>query len=295
MPAKGQRDLNAYETKDCRKCGESFTSLRSAKRAYCSAACYGRKEGQRDPEKWTKSVCPQCGESFEYLNCWPRKFCSNICAGKANVVNIAHFAPSRFIAICEECGESFETTPKQTRGRFCSRTCFGKWLSKEDRCAAGRHNRGRKLGRPANAGPVVTKPCEVCGNEFVTKASHQARRRTCSKLCYGALLATLIAGENNFNWKGGYDPYYGPSWRPAMREARKRDKVCVDCGKTPKENGRALDVHHIIPFRLFGLECHIEANDLSNLVALCKVCHLLREPRRSESFLVALPSSSAAA
>jgi hypothetical protein len=46
---------------------------------------------------------------------------------------------------------------------------------------------------------------------------------------------------------------------------------------TPEVNGRALDVHHRRPFRLFGVAQHAAANALDNLVALCHDCHLKTE------------------
>lgn len=61
---------------------------------------------------------------------------------------------------------------------------------------------------------------------------------------------------------------YGPGWKQRKQEARDRDKVCRHCGKTPEENGRALDVHHINPYRYSG------DNSLENLLALCRSCHM---------------------
>jgi predicted HNH restriction endonuclease len=34
-----------------------------------------------------------------------------------------------------------------------------------------------------------------------------------------------------------------------------------------------LDVHHIIPFRKFGIDRYREANKISNLISLCNSCH----------------------
>ncbi|MGH2813330.1 MAG: HNH endonuclease signature motif containing protein [Actinomycetota bacterium] len=51
-------------------------------------------------------------------------------------------------------------------------------------------------------------------------------------------------------------------------QVRQRDEVCRSCGKTPEENGRALDVHHISPYRYSG------DHSLENLVALCRSCHM---------------------
>lgn len=36
---------------------------------------------------------------------------------------------------------------------------------------------------------------------------------------------------------------------------------------------REPDVHHIIPFREFSLKNYEKANDVKNLVTLCKHCH----------------------
>jgi 5-methylcytosine-specific restriction endonuclease McrA len=83
-----------------------------------------------------------------------------------------------------------------------------------------------------------------------------------------------MVGPANRNWRGGEVPYYGPTWQRAKRETRKRDAVCQECGIDPLTLGRALDVHHRIPFRAYGIERHAEANVLTNLIALCNRCHL---------------------
>ncbi|MEW5957509.1 MAG: Zn-binding domain-containing protein, partial [Chloroflexota bacterium] len=68
---------------------------------------------------------------------------------------------------------------------------------------------------------------------------------------------------------------YGPNW-PAQREqARARDGYrCQICGAP--ERGRAHDVHHKAPFRTFA--SYRQANQLSNLITLCRPCH-----RRAET------------
>lgn len=83
-------------------------------------------------------------------------------------------------------------------------------------------------------------------------------------------------GEENGYWKGGYEPYYGPNWAEQRRAARGRDDYCcVACGMTDGEHkevfGWELEVHHIKPFA----ECdnHREANDLENLITLCRTHH----------------------
>lgn len=61
---------------------------------------------------------------------------------------------------------------------------------------------------------------------------------------------------------------YGAGWKRIKAEVRARDEVCRECGKAPAENGRALDVHHVAPFRFTA------DNSLDNLVALCRSCHM---------------------
>lgn len=266
--------MPTYIEKHCEHCSKAFNvPVANKHQIYCSRLCADEHKKLRCR---TKGTCPNCGVEFEYLKSWPRKYCSNICAGKANIKNMNPFAGSRYMTSCEQCGVSYETVPSSSRGRFCSLQCFGKWKS-VNQTGRNHPNYGKHFGRPSNAGPIVTAKCLNCEKEFVTKASHKNRRRTCSKECFGAYLTAtgFRSGKNNGRWKGGHINYYGPSWTKAKREARKRDKVCQDCGKESK--GRALDVHHIIPFRKFGVERHEEANVLSNLVALCNVCHLKRD------------------
>ena len=70
-------------------------------------------------------------------------------------------------------------------------------------------------------------------------------------------------------WKN--DPnQYGPTWAVQRDRARTRDGYqCQVCGIA--EQGRAHDVHHKIPFRVFSTPN--EANQLINLITLCPACH----------------------
>ena len=68
---------------------------------------------------------------------------------------------------------------------------------------------------------------------------------------------------------------YGPNWSRQRKLARARDQYrCQICGAP--ERGREHDVHHKIPFRTFA--SYEQANQLSNLVTLCRPCH-----RRAET------------
>lgn len=83
------------------------------------------------------------------------------------------------------------------------------------------------------------------------------------------------SGNKSHLWKGGVSAYQWrkPNWREQRKKARERDNnTCQACSTTAKEQGQNMDVHHIIPYREF--DNPKEANQLSNLICLCRVCHL---------------------
>ena len=64
---------------------------------------------------------------------------------------------------------------------------------------------------------------------------------------------------------------YGSMWSNLKQIVRQRDNyTCQICGA--KEDGKAHDVHHRIPFKQFTTV--EEANQLTNLTTLCRTCHL---------------------
>jgi DEAD/DEAH box helicase domain-containing protein len=71
---------------------------------------------------------------------------------------------------------------------------------------------------------------------------------------------------------------YGPNWQAQRERVRARDRYrCTACGQ-PEAPGQEHDVHHRIPFRTFGYvdgvnEHYLSANQLDNLVLLCRTCH----------------------
>ncbi len=185
----------------------------------------------------TKS-CAECSTIFEKpVNCslreWTdqRKFCSRECYWRAK----------RETLICIQCGQEFHRKwYGATKQKLCSRKC--------------RADLQRK--------PLPF--CEECG-----KPCKKHRARFCSRACK----VIWYRGENVYNYLGD-DAREFPKelvwltfWKERAQEIRDRDTVCRHCGKTPTENGRALDVHHRIPYRIS------QDNSHSNLIALCKSCH----------------------
>lgn len=133
-------------------------------------------------------------------------------------------------------------------------------------------------------GKTKERECKYCGKPFKVPESwlKRGRGKFCSKECSWKWKSENIVGEKCGNWKGGYEPYYGPNWCAQRRITLERDNhICQRCGMTEDGNGRSLSVHHIIPFREFGIERYEEANKLENLISLCRICHTVVENNKT--------------
>jgi len=162
------------------------------------------------------------------------------------------------LKICPTCHRQFQLKPSQKFKRIhCSKAC--------------QYRR------------VVYK-CELCGEEKTMRLS-EGKKRFCSDFCRLKWFANHFRAEHSPHWKGGKLPYYGPNWRKQRRKVRHRDgNICQHCGKHRSQLNEELSVAHIKPFREFGLENYKEANDLKNLISLCRTCHLkLDQPFRRKA------------
>ena len=148
--------------------------------------------------------------------------------------------------VCRMCGAPLEAG----RRAYCSDRCRYQW---------------QKFV------PSRELKCVGCGKTVFVPASHH-KRKYCTKRCADAHYnSTYRRGPNNPRWRGGRVLSYGPGWKEIKERVRERDKNCRRCGKTPEENGRKLDVHHLGPYRFTG------DNDLENLEGLCRSCHMRSE------------------
>ncbi len=166
---------------------------------------------------------------------------------------------------CSNCGAQFEKYQSQVASNkkvFCTERCYHAY----------------RIGRPVPARQhATTVRCAQCEKTFKRIPAKVARSELqfCSPACYGKWKSVNSTGPRSAAWKGGArKKYYGASWIKQREKARERDGyTCQCCGRTEKQMGKELDVHHISPFRLFGADRHTEANHIDNLISLCHKCH----------------------
>lgn len=199
--------------------------------------------------------CEQCGatcrkEAFEVRKHIKRGhkafFCSNACWGRAT--NVTRFGAR----VCARCGEN---APKRTSkgartdGRvFCSKTCLLAERQEELETRA----------------LMKMKPCVRCNTMFLPQ---NAAVRFCGRECASRVHAAAMAGEGNPRWKDGVfasrvKPHVTRRFRELRPMVMRRDgECCVLCQAVAD-----LQVHHIDENPL--------NNRVSNLVTLCRSCHM---------------------
>jgi hypothetical protein len=287
-------------TKICQKCGKEFCCEPShGKGLYCSYECFNQyrlnhpqhqiaicancekefrvmtpSRGQRccsrkcSNEILTKikTTCPICGKEFHCVPSKKQMFCSRKCRGLHDRVVINQ--------PCKVCGKEFVYNPWSRHGQYCSMACYQstRAVSIMTTCiTCGRefkYNPKNKKGKYCSnecRRTIVVRNCVLCNKEYTCNA--KSRRKYCSRRCYDIV-------QN----KGHNNGYRGPGWAKQCNFARQRDSyTCQRCGKTEKELGKNLSVHHKIPFRLFGILKYKEANQSDNLICLCESCHHITE------------------
>lgn len=95
---------------------------------------------------------------------------------------------------CKYCKKRFNTYPsriKNGKGKFCSKECYSKWMSE--------NNRGENS--PSWKGGKTTLYCEYCGNPFKVKSYRKYTARFCSGICRAKWMSETFRGKDSFNWK----------------------------------------------------------------------------------------------
>lgn len=100
---------------------------------------------------------------------------------------------------CTQCGKEFDVPPSaRSRRSCCSVECYHKWRKGKSfvRTAAKCQHCGKEFMSRA-AQPKfcsiacresnIERACEICGKTFYLKASHEFRRKTCSRACAGIM------------------------------------------------------------------------------------------------------------
>jgi len=195
---------------------------------------------------------------------------------------------------CINCGEDYKTYSCRTSRKFCSKQCYLEYQKRDNfevECSACgeimelpryRHKKDRQYHCSYQCRKTSkTVECSHCGKKFQRKPAEIKDNNFCSRDCMGKWQSENMVGENSPTWLGGWEKYYGANWEEQKNLARERDDYkCQRCGK--KENGKAHDVHHKTPFRVYGIDRYTEANRLGNLITLCNPCHSKIEPKRRQ-------------
>ena len=279
----------------CAYCGATLSRtpsrIQSSSRHYCDRICKGKYRSLHfvgntapNPRTRVQTNCANCGATMEVtpyrLGAAKSLCCSSECAHKHRIglykgENSPTWNGGKVAVSCETCGKLLHRKPyqhKAANNHFCDQQCWGKWAAQN---RAGGNCPSWKGGAPVEI-------CDWCGKEyrrFRAKRDAKYTFRFCGRACQAAWQSKYRVGEQCGAWRGGHITYYGPNWGQQKRTARGRDgNKCRHCGKTQKKNGRALDVHHIQPFKTFGYkpdenDYYLLANELTNLITLCKDCH----------------------
>jgi len=207
-------------------------------------------------------TCDWCGEEFNKKNRTDSKrvFCSNECFTEAKsemFSEVREQQRKRVTLVCDYCDNDFEVIEsRERRARYCTEEC---------------RDSDAPTGEDHPQWSRVTLICEYCNDEYQCKQSRAEGSRFCSPGCRSSHMSENWVGENHHNWKEEEiaADYYGPSWSKQRQRARDRDDHrCQVCGASDE-----VHVHHIRPFREFGVENHEQANALDNLICLCPHHH----------------------
>lgn len=238
---------------------------------FCSILCKRAFE----KEHRVRKTCLYCGRGFEIKPYFKNtaKFCSNLCRITHLTRNLK-WTKERIDKRTATLKRRLSKMTEEERKHIYARVVI---FDKD----AIEKIREFKLGEknPNWLGDKLKVKCTICNKAFRKSSQWHVKNNKwhfCSKNCFSSWLSKIRRGANNPHWNGGHEPYYGPNWNWQAKIALKRDDyTCQICNI--KQNGRVHDIHHIVPFKKFGLKKYEEANRLENLITLCRPCHIREE------------------
>lgn len=183
--------------------------------------------------------------------------------------------------IAEECGISattirkymkqFDIPTREMRGE--NHPMYGRKRTEEEKQKISNSLNGRSFSEATRQRMSKSHEGNEIPDEVRARVANSLEGTTRSEETRRKM-SKSTAGEDNPNWRGGYSYRYGSGWSVAREQVRERDEVCQHCGHDGSD--RRLEVHHIVPVRVFrhttGLSVE-DAHDEDNLVLLCKRCH----------------------
>lgn len=195
------------------------------------------------------AICKNCGKEFPQTR--KQIYCSNECYWQYRNNNPdAYLREQRVTLICDNCGKEFQRRIHEVRSAkvYCSKKCAG--------TITGYHpKRDRKDWHPS-----ITKKCEYCGKEFITKG-RRYNQRFCSRDCFNKHRSEHGWGDNNPNYRHGQNAVVARD-----TATRHFPMKCIICGFDA-----IVTIHHIIPKAEGG------DNTPSNLAVLCPNHHWLAD------------------
>jgi hypothetical protein len=219
--------------------------------------------------------CDVCGAEFRRPPANVNQDGATLCSQECERKNRGFAEPITYQ--CDQCGETATQQANEFHRyehNFCSAECKYEWQSQEFA--------GKGSPRYGN-GDATDIPCSNCGDTVHVHGPdlRQNENHFCDDDCYAEWLSMQMAGEGNHQYidgsRVGEKDVYGRGWTSEKKETvRERDgRQCRYCGMTESEHideyGRRLDVHHIIPARMFKNAA--ERNAMENLEAVCAPCH----------------------
>src|SRR5574343_1203857 len=268
----------------CAWCGEdtkiTHMQLKNSKTGnfFCDAKCMGKYRyanyvGEKNPTFSSVEVkCSYCGNPKLEKPCRIKTtqnfFCNPECYAKWTSENKSG-----------ENSYAWKGGPIQTNCSMCNKEIYvAKCLFEKhennfcsDECKNSFHS--IKMSGDGNSnwrGGLIDTKCSYCNSDLkILQCKIDQATHFCDKICQGKYNSKFRSGPNNQNWKGGisFEPYPFEFNSELKLKIRERDGfTCQLCGV--KENGRALDVHHI----------NYDKQDCSekNLISLCQQgngCH----------------------